>query len=391
MLGSVWARQLSSSVPIVASSLYIGMMIETRGALGMRLRTARSGRDLVRRRTMPGPILCRMWVSVACHTACERGSEGAVSRPRYHQALLVRAGWPASRRVAVGEGTGSLVDARPEDPAAGLLLMGSRPPFWAYIAEAWNRRNFAFTLAAYRLVGGLLRNRLGVMWIVLKPLLMAILYGTIFNFVLSGAARPANFVQFLLVGIFIYEFFTGSFGNGAKAVTGNARLVQSLGFPRILLPVAVVAEQAMKIVPVVILLAILLLVLGEPIAWTWLLIVPVLALMAIFNLGVALIFARLSVHLRDVLQFIPVITRVLFYASGIIFSIDGALAGYPTLLTIAHLIPTYEFIALSRDVLLQGYAAPTLAWIAAPIWAVASLVVGIVFFWQAEARYGLND
>lgn len=246
-------------------------------------------------------------------------------------------------------------------------------------------------LAGYRLVGDLLKNRLGVLWIVLRPLSMAIIYGTIFNFVITGPARPANFVQFLIVGVFVFEFFTGSFGGGAKAVTGNAKLVQSLGFPRILLPVSVVAEQAMRMVPVVVLLGILLLVFGEPIAWSWLLIVPILAVMAVFNLGVALVVARLSVRTRDVQQLIPIVNRVLFYVSGIFFSVDGALAGFPVLLTIAHLVPTYDFVAISRDVLLGSYTAPLLAWIAAPAWAIAMIFFGVVFFWQAEARYGLSE
>lgn len=284
-----------------------------------------------------------------------------------------------------------MVDAHLPSATDGLYDIGRRPSLGAYLAEAWRRRSFAFTLAAYKLVGGLLRNRLGVLWIVLKPLLMAILYGTIFNFILAGPARPVDFVQFIIIGIFIFEFFTGSFGNGAKAVTSNTKLVQSFGFPRVLLPVAVVAEQAMKMIPVVVLLGILLLVFGEPITWSWLLIFPLLVVMGIFNLGVALIFARLSVHIRDVQQFIPVISRLLFYASGIIFSVDGALAPYPVLLTIAHLIPTYEFIAIARELLLSSYTAPLIAWIAAPIWTLVTVVAGVVFFWRAEARYGLSD
>lgn len=274
---------------------------------------------------------------------------------------------------------------------SGMAPVGDRPSLAAYLAEAWRRRRFAFTLASYRLVSSLLPNRLGVLWIVLRPLSLAIMYGAIFNFVISGAARPANFVQYLIVGVFVFEFFTGCFGGGAKSVTGNARLVQSLGFPRILLPVSVVAEQAMKIVPVMVLLAILLVILGEPITWSWLMMVPILALMAVFNLGVALVVARLSVHARDVQQLIPVINRVLFYASGIFFSIDGALANHPALMTTAHLIPTYEFISMARDVLLSSYEAPALVWMAAPVWALAMLIFGTVFFWQAEARYGLSE
>lgn len=276
-------------------------------------------------------------------------------------------------------------------PLEGLDPVGLRPPLGAYLTETWRRRRFAFTLAGYRLLASLLPNRLGVLWIVLKPLLMAVIYGTIFHFVLAGPARPANFVQYLIVGVFVFEFFSGCFGSGARAITSNAKLVQSLGFPRILLPISVVAEQAMRMVPVVLLLGILLLILGEPISWSWLLIVPVLALMAVFNLAVALVVARMSVRTRDVQQFIPIATRVLFYVSGIFFSVDGALGGYPLLLTIAHLVPTYDFIAISRDVLLDGYAAPPPVWISALGWAVAGIVFAVVFFWRDEARYGLSD
>lgn len=283
------------------------------------------------------------------------------------------------------------MDAHLRAPADGLFEVGRRPPLRDYLADAWRRRSFAFTLAAYRLVGGLLQNRLGILWVVLKPLATAIMYGTIFHFVLSGSARPANFVQFLIVGVFVFEFFTGSFGAGSKAVTSNAKLVQSLGFPRILLPVAVVAEQAMRIIPVIVLLGILLLVLGEPVTWSWLLLVPILAVMAVFNLGVALIVARLTVHARDVQQLIPIVNRMLFYGSGIFFSVDGALADYPALLTTVHLLPTYEFVALARDVMLSSYAAPAIAWIAAPAWTFFAIVVGVLFFWRAEARYGLSE
>ncbi|WP_295102048.1 ABC transporter permease [uncultured Microbacterium sp.] len=274
---------------------------------------------------------------------------------------------------------------------AGLTEVGTRPRLGGYLAETWRLRAFAVRLAGSRLISGLLPNRLGVLWIVLKPLSLAITYGVIFHFILSGAARPENYVQFLLVGVFVFEFFTGCFGSGSKSITSNSKLVQSFGFPRILLPISVIAEQAMRMVPVVLMLGILLLILGEPIAWSWLLVIPILAVMGVFNLGVALVVSRISVRTRDVQQLVPIISRVLFYASGIFFDLDGALADLPTLLTIVHLNPIYEFIAIARDVLLEGYAAPLLAWIAAPIWALVMIVGGVIYFWRAEPRYGLSD
>jgi len=269
--------------------------------------------------------------------------------------------------------------------------VGQRPPLGPYLAEAWRRRQFAVTLAGHRLVGSLLQNRLGVLWIVLKPLMTVLIYGAIFGAVLSSAARPDDWVPFLVTGVFVFEYFTGCFGSGSKAITANAKLVQSLGFPRILLPVAVVIEQSMRMIPIVLLLGVLLLVFGIPITWSWLLVIPILLVMTVFNFGVALVVARMSVWARDVQQLIPTINRILFYVSGILFQVDAVFANNPVLLTIAHLIPTYDFIALVRDAMIPSHSAPVLAFIAAPVWAILALVVGVVYFWRAEARYGLSD
>jgi teichoic acid transport system permease protein len=275
--------------------------------------------------------------------------------------------------------------------AAGLARVGNRPPLREYFAEAWRRLPFATTLAWYRVQADAEENRLGMLWIVIRPLLTATVYGVVFYFVLNSAARPANFVPFLLVGVFVMEFFSNSLSRGSKAITGNSKLVQSLGFPRVLLPIATILEQTIKMVPIVIVLVILLFVFGERPAWSWFLVVPILLLMAVFNFGVALIVARLSVHLRDLQQVIPFVTRFLFYTSGVFFSFDLILADQPTLLTIVRLIPTYDFISLARGVLMDGHPIPPLVWIAAPVWAVVTVVFGFIFFWRAEVRYGLDD
>jgi len=284
-----------------------------------------------------------------------------------------------------------VADAEVFAPSEGLFLVGRRPQFRQYLRETWQRRRFAFTLASYRLVGGLLRNRLGVLWLVLKPLAMATIYGVIFGGLLSSAARPTDWVPYVVSGVFIFEFFTGCVGSGSKSITSNTKLVQSLSFPRILLPISVVIEQALSMIPILLLLCIVLLVFGVPISVTWLLVIPIMLLMAVFNLGVVLILARLSVWTRDVQQMVPIANRVLFYVSSIFYQVDEVFADAPVLLTIAHLVPTYDFIALVRSVMLVDHPVSTVAAVAAPIWALLAISVGVVYFWRAEMRYGLSD
>ncbi|WP_084038979.1 ABC transporter permease [Demequina sp. NBRC 110053] len=270
----------------------------------------------------------------------------------------------------------------------GLERVGARPPFFRYLAATWHRRDFAATLARYRLQASMSENRLGLGWVVLRPILNAALFGTIFGLILPDSTRPDNFVPFLIVGFFIFEYFSSTLSGGARSIVGARSLVRSLTFPRILLPLAVVIRQLVELIPMLIVMIVILIVLGEPITWWWLMLIPVMMLMTVFNTGIALITARLTVHVRDLTQIIPLVSRVVFYTSGIFFDLEKVLADEPTLLTLARLNPVHDFIALVRGYMVSGNPIePFMWWIAIG----ASLVTfgfGLVYFWKAEERYG---
>lgn len=113
----------------------------------------------------------------------------------------------------------------------GMYPVGQRPALGPYLVETWRRRRFAVTLASHRLIGSLLQNRLGILWLVLRPLSLALIYGTLFSLIISDAARPGSYAQYIIIGICMFEFFSQSLLGGAKSITSNSKLVQSLGFP----------------------------------------------------------------------------------------------------------------------------------------------------------------
>ncbi|WP_234986511.1 ABC transporter permease [Demequina sp. NBRC 110055] len=274
---------------------------------------------------------------------------------------------------------------------AGLERVGARPPLGQYLAEMWRRRAFATSLAKFRIQAQMSENRLGLAWVVLNPLLMAALYGTIFGIILPRETRPdgVNFVPFVIVGVFIFQFFSKSFADGAKSITGNASLVRSLNFPRMLLPLALIIQQLIELIPMLLVMGIIVLGFGEPLTWWWLLVIPTMLLMAMFNLGIALLAARLTVHIRDLTQVIPLITRLFFYASGIFYSLEEVLSDQPEwMLWVAQVNPVHDYITIVRDLILGGINAPGWMWFVASGAAVVTLAVGIVFFWRAEERYG---
>ncbi len=269
----------------------------------------------------------------------------------------------------------------------GLHRVGARPPLLQYLGEVWRRRAFITTMARYRLRSTFEQNRLGIVWVVLRPLINAIIYGFIFG-VIQGASRPDGFAQYVVVGVFFFGFFTGCLNDGAKSITSNRNLVQSLAFPRITLPLAIVVENLMSFLATLVVLVPILAFFGHYPKLEWLYMVPLIALFTLFNTGVALIAARLTVHVTDLTQLLPFISRLLFYSSGVLFAVDKILANHPLAMKAFDYHPLYQVLRIARHHLIGASSYPMQYWWMLAGVSVVTLIAGVLFFWVAEERYG---
>lgn len=270
---------------------------------------------------------------------------------------------------------------------SGLHRVGARPPLRKYLAEVWSRRDFVVTMAGYRLRSGLELNRLGMGWVVLRPILNAVIYGTIFGLLQSGN-RPPDYAVFVVVGVFFFEFFQGCFNEGSKSITKSRSLLRSLAFPRITLPLAVAIEKFIGFVAMLVVLVPILALFGHYPRVEWLLLIPIVILFLIFNSGVTLIAARLTVHVADLSQLLPFVSRVLFYTSGVLFSVDRILASYPWAVRLYDFHPLYQVLQMARHYLSGGTTFPSHYWLLFSLTALVVFVGGLLFFWVAEERYG---
>lgn len=281
----------------------------------------------------------------------------------------------------------------------GLKRVGARPPFFSYLREVWRRRVFAWTLSTYTSEAANARTRLGRWWLILLPTIQAGTYGLIFGLIL-GSNRPHNFLAFLFTGVFLFSFMSGAFQSGAGSIVGNAGLVRSLSFPRILLPISSVIQQFINLWAQLALLLVTLLVTAfdfsnlswqNPIDLDWALFPVVVVLMVMFCSGLAMIAARINAQARDLGKLIPFITRIAFYVSGVFFSLETVLAEWPTALAVFEFNPFYDFIQLSRGLLVEGYEPSAKLWMLCIGWAVITPIIGALYFWKAEEVYGRDD
>jgi teichoic acid transport system permease protein len=332
---------------------------------------------------------------------------------------------------ALSEGT-VVADAPrvPDQPLAalaaehGLRLSGARPSLPAYLVMLWQRRHFIIGYATARNVSMYTDARLGQLWQVLTPLLNACVYYLIFGLLFQAAKGVAHYPAFLVAGVFVFAFTERSIVVGSNVMRANLQLIRALYFPRASLPLAyVLVELQQMLVGMVVLFAIVA-ASGEPLTWYWFLMVPAVVLQTLFNTGAALIVSRLGGSIADVSELIPFFLRITRYFCGVMYMVTTLPAKVPSwALHILSLNPPAVFISLVRVALMRSYRAnspgnapydpaacarfhvnpghniPLQAnchaivtnadlWVAAVGWGIGVFLIGIVFFWQAESKYG---
>lgn len=271
--------------------------------------------------------------------------------------------------------------------AHGLHRVGRRPPADAYLRQLVARRDFVWTYARSRLQAGNSRDRLGSLWLVLNPLLNGGLYYLVFGVLLDTRAGIENFTGYLLVGVFLFQFFARTLNEGSRVVVTSRRLIQALDFPAAVLPLAVVLRQLLAAVPAFVVMLAICALTSAPITWRWLLVLPVIALLTTFALGLTLLTARVVAAVHDVTNLVPFVLRGWLYLSGVFFSPDR-FERLPAVEGVLEHNPMHRYLMLARDCLLYREVPSASDWLVATAWALGALLVGCWCFWRAEETYG---
>ncbi|MFI6938238.1 ABC transporter permease [Streptomyces sp. NPDC050418] len=279
----------------------------------------------------------------------------------------------------------------------GLSQSGARPGLFEYVRQLWNRRHFIVAFSQAKLTAQYSQAKLGQVWQVATPLLNAAVYFFIFGLLLGGRGGMGNdmYVPFLVTGVFVFTFTQSSVMAGVRSISGNLGLVRALHFPRASLPISFSLQQLQQLMFSMIVLVAILIAFGHYPDLSWLLIVPALALQFVFNVGLSMIMARLGSKTPDLAQLMPFVLRTWMYASGVMFPLAPMLAKAHAPAWMADVLqanPAAVYMDLMRYALIDGITQhnpmPPHVWALAVGWAVVIGIIGFVYFWKAEEKYG---
>ncbi len=265
----------------------------------------------------------------------------------------------------------------------GAQMPAVRP----YLRDAWARRHFVVAFAKADLRGPRSRTRLGEVWAVADPLFQAGVYWFLITMIRSTPGEDGSKRLIILIsGIFLFTFSTTVVGGGGRSIIRNKGLMLNSTFPRILLPATETYKGLLDLGPYLLVYAVIHLLLGGPVGPGIFFLPLLLVLQVMISLGLALLFATLTVFISDMSNILDYIMRVLFFTTPILYPV--AMLG-PLAATVLQLNPFFALFACYQAVVTGSVPGASYLF-QAVVWACGLLYVGFRTFVTREREFALR-
>jgi lipopolysaccharide transport system permease protein len=210
------------------------------------------------------------------------------------------------------------------EPAA---LRGVRP--LAALVRLRDHADLLLTLSQHRIKVRYKQSRLGILWAVVQPLAMMLVFTLVFGFLRSTPGGETPFPLFVYAALIPWTMFSSGVTSASGALTSHASLLTKANFPREILPLTYVVAVFVDCVLASLLLALLMGWFGVAPTWAALWTVPAIALLVVLLIGLGLFLSALQVRYRDVALAMPVLIQVWLFATPVIYPLETVRAALP--------------------------------------------------------------
>jgi lipopolysaccharide transport system permease protein len=208
-------------------------------------------------------------------------------------------------------------------------------------------------VVAYQAYAGLrneiARTYIGVLWWLLEPTLNALTMYLVFGLLLNS--KRADFLPFLLIGTFSWQWFAGSVSGAAGSIVAKSGLMQQVYLPKIIFPIVSVLNNSWKFLFAFAVLIVLVTVTRAAPGWAYAAVPIVLFTQFLLILAVAIPLSAWIPYFRDGSSVVSATLTLLGFISGIFFSPDQVPAQYRLAM---ELNPMSIIMTAYRDIMLNN-------------------------------------
>ena len=163
-------------------------------------------------------------------------------------------------------------------------------------------------------------SHLSWLWWILDPLLFMLVYSFLAMIVFQ--TREKYFSAFIFVGLSVWTFFSKTLKQSVRLVTRNSAIVSKVYIPKYILIFIQIFVNGFKMGVSLLLVVGMMLIYRVPITLNILYIIPLFIVLFLVTFGISTFFLHFGVFVDDLYNVINVLLRLVFYMSGIFFSVE---------------------------------------------------------------------
>lgn len=250
--------------------------------------------------------------------------------------------------------------------------------------ELWRYRDLAFQIAARDVTVRYRQTALGAAWAILQPVGFMVVFTLLFGRLAGIGSDGLPYALFSLAALVPWTFFSTALTLGADSLVVNQQLISRIYFPRIFIPVGVLAAGMIDLGVSLLILLVVAAIMGY-LPTVAILALPLLLLMMLATaLGVSAALAAVNVRYRDVRYVVPFAVQMWLFLTPV---------AYPSSLLDG---PWRELSAINPMVgVVEGFRWSTLGSGSAPwdliaisaVAAVVFLLAGLAYFDRVERTF----
>ncbi len=227
----------------------------------------------------------------------------------------------------------------------------------------WRNKELVLNLVSRDLRNRYAGSMMGVLWNVINPLAMIVIYTVIFSQIMRAKLPGVNdmygYSIYLCSGIFSWMAFQEAVIRGTNVFVENANIIKKISFPREVLLAFTNISSVVVFGISFVLFMLFVLIVGHPITITYLFIIPLLLLQQLFAFALVMGTSVVNVYIKDVSQVVNVVFQFWFWMTPIVYPVTII----PHKLgVVLRLNPMFYMIEMFHNVVFRG-KAPQLSYL----------------------------
>ena len=189
----------------------------------------------------------------------------------------------------------------------------------AWVREVWTYRELLLFLAWRDVKVRYKQTALGMIWVVMQPLLMTLIFTIVLGMLARVPTRGQPYALVVYIGLLPWTFFSSAVTQSVTSIVANSNLITKVYFPRVIIPAASVLARLVDLgVALFVLIGLLLYYRVVP-TWQIVLLPLLVALIALLALGFGMLGAAVNVRYRDLGVVLPVIIQLWMFLSPVLY------------------------------------------------------------------------